>query len=636
MSKYISIIALLFVTAAHTLAQSVNLDSIKVSFPDNEAVVLNEDVLIQYFINKEGQLNAKSTHQLRILVFDNEAAGFDQLVIPFDNYSEANFLSGRIYKVYNNQKVLSVTENLKLKNVEVKDYYSNNIFFSDFKLKMLPINAKITANNIIDYSYEIIYKDVKFLTTVSPDHDLSTLSFKVTLEVPSFVKADASKHGYSELFTEDVTEENDKKKYTYTLNNYKRLKSHSFAPASAYYEPHLIIHTRAFTKNGVEQVLINDVKDLHEWYASLVYDLKPDKAAMKNLAGSITKGLTQPEDKIDAILTWVQNNITYIAFEDGLAGFKPDEAQRVATLKYGDCKGMANLLYELLRAEGFDAYHCWIGTRHKPYSYATPSLTVDNHMVCALKFRGKTYILDGTGAEFKWNVIPYHLEGKEALINLDRHRFEVIQLPVSKASDNTINVQMTINLDDPKNNVSGTIYFTGHYKDLLTSFRKSVPVERKNRALENFVDYVFMNAFIISEVREVIGTDGSSKIHFKGQDAGLLLKNADLQAVTLPQMRVLPVRDINTQKDAPIEFEYPQTLNIQIDVQSANLNAANQVKQKDDYIGLQQEIQVRHQGNTARINYQLSIDQPLLLGPDALKWNQLNADYFNKYYFIKL
>ena len=35
------------------------------------------------------------------------------------------------------------------------------------------------------------------------------------------------------------------------------------------------------------------------------------------------------EEKIKNIYYWVQDNIRYIAFEDGIAGFKPDDSQNV-------------------------------------------------------------------------------------------------------------------------------------------------------------------------------------------------------------------------------------------------------------------------------------------------------------------
>ena len=46
--------------------------------------------------------------------------------------------------------------------------------------------------------------------------------------------------------------------------------------------------------------------------------------------------------------------VRYIAYEDGIAGFKPDKAQEVLRKKYGDCEGMGNLMTEMLKSIGLD------------------------------------------------------------------------------------------------------------------------------------------------------------------------------------------------------------------------------------------------------------------------------------------
>ena len=113
---------------------------------------------------------------------------------------------------------------------------------------------------------------------------------------------------------------------------------------------------------------------MYKWYNSLLNELDPNDAGLTKMANSITKNASTDKEKIRDIFTWVQNNVQYVAFEDGIAGFKPSEAHEVASLKYGDCKGMANLLVNLLKAEGLDARHAWIGTRMNNYNYKIPSL----------------------------------------------------------------------------------------------------------------------------------------------------------------------------------------------------------------------------------------------------------------------
>ena len=102
--------------------------------------------------------------------------------------------------------------------------------------------------------------------------------------------------------------------------------------------------------------------------------MKDDTAVIKEKTLELTANAKSDEEKIRNIYYWVQDNIRYIAFEDGIAGFKPDEANNVLTKRYGDCKGMANLTRQMLKAAGFDARLTWIGTNHISYDYSTPSL----------------------------------------------------------------------------------------------------------------------------------------------------------------------------------------------------------------------------------------------------------------------
>ena len=52
------------------------------------------------------------------------------------------------------------------------------------------------------------------------------------------------------------------------------------------------------------------------------------------------------------LLIKLQNNINYVAFEDGLGGFIPRGAASVCDKRYGDCKDKSLLLVTLLRDEG--------------------------------------------------------------------------------------------------------------------------------------------------------------------------------------------------------------------------------------------------------------------------------------------
>ena len=141
-----------------------------------------------------------------------------------------------------------------------------------------------------------------------------------------------------------------------------------------------------------------------------------EKEKLTAQLSKITAGKTTDVDKIKAIYYWVQDNVRYIAYEDGYSGYIPSSAQDVLAKKYGDCKGMANLLTEMMKLSGYDAHFTWIGTRHIPYPQSTPALCVNNHAICTLNYGGKSYYLDGTESYVPFGENAFRIQGKEVMI----------------------------------------------------------------------------------------------------------------------------------------------------------------------------------------------------------------------------
>ena len=150
--------------------------------------------------------------------------------------------------------------------------------------------------------------------------------------------------------------------------------------------PHLLVTGYPFA----------DVQDMYRWLNGLAeVDCTLPQAEM--LTDEITAGCTDELEKIHRTYAYVQQNIRYIAFENGLAGHRPDRPAEVLRKRYGDCKGMALLLRTLLKAQGFDARMAYIGTDDIASSPdEVPTLAAINHAFCLLFHQGKRYCLDAT------------------------------------------------------------------------------------------------------------------------------------------------------------------------------------------------------------------------------------------------
>jgi hypothetical protein len=252
--------------------------------------------------------------------------------------------------------------------------------------------------------------------------------------------------------------------YTFRILNLQAMKSESRSVGAAFTWPHLVLVVKSFTYDGKTEKGFGDVGDLYNWYQLLYKKCvnKPDE--LKAKVTELISGKANDIEKVKSIFYWVQDNIRYIAFEDGLAGFVPATAQEVFKTKYGDCKGMANLMTEMLKLAGLEAYMTWIGTRHLPYDYSLPSLCVDNHCISTVILGGKEYYLDGTEKYIPFGDYAWRIQGKEVLIGKG-DKYDVKKVPVQDIDKSKILTQTKFLLKD---NV-----LTGHVKVTLTGEKRT-------------------------------------------------------------------------------------------------------------------------------------------------------------------
>ena len=243
---------------------------------------------------------------------------------------------------------------------------------------------------------------------------------------------------------------------------------------------------KSYEVNGKRIPVLSNTKDLYTWYSSLTKQLKPNREIFKPTVLSLIKDKKTDEEKIKAIYYWVQDNIRYIAFEDGIAGFKPDEAQNVFEKKYGDCKGMANLTKEMLKVAGFDARLTWIGTKRIMYDYSIPSLAVDNHMICTVILKDKKYFLDATEKYMPFGSNADRIQNRQVLIE-DGDNYILDKIADSGKSNDSEIKQISMKLTNEE--LAGTCKVTlkgEQKKNFLYSYHYTKN-EKKSDYVSNFI-----------------------------------------------------------------------------------------------------------------------------------------------------
>lgn len=365
-------------------------------------------------------------------------------------------------------------------------YSEESIFHSDTKLCIVkfPLAEK---GKPFKYNFQENYRDIKFLTSFYFNEHMPAVEKVYEFHIPSWLELDLREFNFSGAGIEKTSsKEGDLTKVVYRFKDAQAFKRESNTPNRAISAPHLIAVSKGYTANGKRTALFESAKDLYGWYHSVCKEVgnKPDE--LKSIVSSLTKDKKTDVEKIEAIFYWVQDNIRYIAFEDGIMGFKPDAAQNVFAKKYGDCKGKANLLKEMLKIAGYDARLTWIGTSDLPYDYSLPSLVVDNHMICTVILNGKRYFLDGTEEFIAFNDYAQRIQNKQVMIE-DGDNFIIDRIPNFAADRNKIKQINTLSIVDDKISGNCAVEYNGEAKIILQRIYSSIRNENKTEALKNFL-----------------------------------------------------------------------------------------------------------------------------------------------------
>jgi hypothetical protein len=402
--------------------------------------------------------------------------------------------SNQIMEFYNDETSIDdvdvfVNEKKVTKYISVhqEPYSSEGIFYSDEKVLYfdLPLEKKGSTSEV---HIKKTIKDPRYLGEFYFDDALPVQFHQITLILPNWITAEIKEFnfkGYS--ITKTTDDKSGSKIVVYTANNLPAMPNETSSPGITYTSPHIMLITEQATISGNTITYFKNTSDQYKWYASLVKEIGNDETSIKVKANEIVQGKQTDMDKIKAIYFWVQQNIRYLAFENGIAGFRPEKAQEVLRKKYGDCKGMANLTKCLLTSQGFDARLCWIGTNHIAYDYSIPSLSVDNHMICALYYKNKLYFLDATETNSGFEEYAERIQGRQVLIeNGDKYILE--HVPQTAFLQNTETESRVLHIEGTSFKGTGTQTFSGESKEYLINNMESVKKDKLDNAIRNYVN----------------------------------------------------------------------------------------------------------------------------------------------------
>jgi hypothetical protein len=483
--KILSKLTLLLAFSAATVSAQKNID------PTPEDVVLAKKIRTTY--DKDDVAVLESNENISFELNKNESKvivnhSIKELLMNINH--RANIQK---YEFYDSESKIE-TFNLKFRNdkntnnyVADEFYKDKDLFYNDARVKYMAVNFPIQGYT---YNYELAkkYEDVKYFTSLYFNDEFPVIKKQIVVTVPEWLNVELKEFNFegNNVTKSQTKDSKNNTVFTYTLNDVPALYKDEAAPGRSYIYPHILIIAKSYKLKGKDVTLFSTTADLYKWYKSLVDLMKDDTSVMKSKVTELTATAKTDEEKIKNIYYWVQDNIRYIAFEDGIAGFKPDESNHVFENRYGDCKGMANLIKQMLKLAGFDARLTWIGTKHIAYDYKTPSLAVDNHMICTLFYKGKKYFLDGTEKFNSYGEYAERIQNKEVMIE-DGDKFIIDKVPMATNESNKEIFKANLTIENEKLQGNCSKSYAGESRAQLLYIYNNFKSDKKSETLENYL-----------------------------------------------------------------------------------------------------------------------------------------------------
>lgn len=479
-------------------------NALKETYPDDNVVILSSTEKITFDYNEKTKLVTVEKILREELMNINDRSDI-QKYAAYDNTSSIVIFNTR----YRNKKIVHFPKKDEF-------YSSGDIFYNDARVKYMNIDFPLKGFKYL-FHLKKEYTDSKYFTQISLINAYPTIDKSSSFMVPDWLEVDLLEFNFDGYEIEKKEKYHEGLKATehiFTVKNMPSVSDEENTPGPSKINPHILVVVKSMQKDNETVNLFSETKQLYKWYKSLVDSMEENPTILKTKVTQLIKDATTDEEKIKNIYYWVQDNIRYIAFEDGIAGFKPDESQNVFKKRYGDCKGMANLTKQMLKIAGFDARLTWIGTKRIGYDYSIPSLSVDNHMICTLFHDGKPYFLDSTEKYNSFGSYAERIQGRPVLIE-NGEEYILDKVPVNRVELNKKAIVMELHIVDEA--LEGTVKhsYDGESRASLLNGYNSLKNHKKEEVLKQYLTKSNKNCAVNSiETTDLEDRDNSIKMSY--------------------------------------------------------------------------------------------------------------------------
>jgi hypothetical protein len=438
----------------HCMAQpSFDYSEISEKYSKHHALFLKNEEVFQCKVSK-GKLDIMADNLSQVLFLDNMLTTYsEQSVVYSPGFYTISHLDASTY----------VPQGDKYKKVPVSGYkdidYTGGVSFYDGTRARKFYFEGIDKNVITETKFRYHFEDPTSLGAFFFRRGVPCLQSVYTFIVENDIELGYKLFGDTAGIEFSKTTQGKLTTYKWEMKDVKEVKHFDDEVNSRYNEPHIFVYVKSYMSKNKKVTLYNSVADLYKNDYPNIKNLNKSEPlpGLESVVDSIVKVSSSPTAITRGVYYWVQQNMKYVAFENGQGGQVPREANDVFTKKYGDCKDFASIITQMLTIAKIPSYMVWIGTRDIPYTYEELPLGYSsNHMIAATFQDNKWVFIDGTSKHIPYGVPSAFIQGKEGLISISEDSFLVVRIPVMPPAFNHSMVKVNMDLDLKSHILSGT------------------------------------------------------------------------------------------------------------------------------------------------------------------------------------
>lgn len=416
---------------------------IQQKYPGENAALLNHN--ITYHITVQNGQPVVQSDETQQIMYLNAAAGAYMSKFRFTHSSFHELQQYAAYtRTANDKKV-------KVDNFTTTDSKSSGVFYDDVKETSFDF-PDIGPGAVGNLQVSLLHKDPHLLSPFYFTRGVPVLHAELKISFPKDMQLKYLVKGiHAEKIVFSQEEHHGEITYIFRAADMAAESGYEDAPDFDWYGTKVIFIIEKY-KDDRGQVInyLSSTDDLYRLDQQFLKNInKTVGPELRHIVDSVIVNAHTDEEKARDIYGWVQQHIKYIAFEQGMEGFIPRDANLVCSRRFGDCKDMSSILTCMLRAAGVQAYYTWVGTRDLPYTYAeTPTPIVDNHMICTVLLDGKYVFLDGTDPFCVFGMPSAFIQDKQAMVAINDSTYKILTVPVIRKETNAVTDSTWMELTD--------------------------------------------------------------------------------------------------------------------------------------------------------------------------------------------